>query len=470
MRSLASKKRISYRGVMRWLLGIFLSTFGCANRSYVPDQYLNKVSKNQVVSPMSNQQTVLVFLIDGLTYTILDEQQAKNNLPQIKHFFSKGDHQIVKAHAAFPSVTFTNIAGLLQEKPVHLTGAVGNKLILKNRLVDFESVKDRSYFAEMIAGKSIFTRLNTDKLFTVSLDYGLGAEATVASGFDFQSGYAASQLDYNYLDRKKLDSLHLLLTETKPTDWPQFIFVHLVGLDFISHRFGPDSKEAMNYLFQLDFNLQSIFSVLRKAETAKSVITLLTSDHGFNRKPSQFFNIEAAIKKLNPNVRTLNESRYAGLFFLTEPTVKDLDTLSSQLLKLPRTEIVAYKSKNSVVIKNKKSEIRFTVENVNTCSVASVGVVFQGINPLCSDQLPLQLQNMFYPFFIENMASYFKAEKSADVVVIPRADTHFSLSGRGFHGGPTADEVIVPVLVRNALFSVQGKSVPSWKLLQFIGP
>ncbi len=454
---------------MRWLLGIFLFTFGCANRSYVPGQYLNKVSKNQVASQISNQQTVIVFLIDGLTYTILSEQQAKNNLPQIKRFFSKGAHPIVKAHTTFPSVTFTNIAGLLQEKPVHLTGAVGNKLIFKNRLVDFESIKDRAYFSEMIAGKSIFTRLNQDQLFTVSLDYGLGTEATVASGFDFQSGYAASQLDYNYLDRKKLDSLHLLLTETKPTDWPQFIFVHLVGLDFISHRFGPDSKEAMNYLLQLDFNLQSIFSVLRKAETAKSVITLLTSDHGFNRRPSQFFNIEAAIKKLNPNVRTLNESRYAGLFFLAEPSVDDLNNISRQLLQLPGTEIVAYKNQNSVVIKNKKNEIRFTVENVNKCPEASVGVVFQGIGPMCSDRLPLELQNKFYPFFIENMTSYFKAEKSADVVVIPRDDTHFSPSGRGFHGGPSADEVIVPVLVRNALFSVQGEVVPSWKLLQFIG-
>ena len=80
---------------MRWLIGVLLCTFGCANRSYVPGQYLNKVSKNQVASQISNQQTVIVFLIDGLTYTILSEQQAKNNLPQIKRFFSKGAHPIV---------------------------------------------------------------------------------------------------------------------------------------------------------------------------------------------------------------------------------------------------------------------------------------------------------------------------------------------------------------------------------------
>lgn len=432
---------------MRFLTAIVILiqavTLGCTSRSFVSEQYL-ELAKN----PHIERQTAVVFLIDGLGYNTLKEQLVRRKLPRLENFFLKTGASIASAQAAFPSVTYTNIAGLLQEAPVHETNAVGNKLIFQNQLIDFESLADRKYFSEMLRNKTIFSRLKKQNWVTVSLDYGLGSEATIASGFDLQSGYAASQMDYRYLDRKKIDGLQILLTETDPKQWPDFIFVHLVGLDFLSHRFGPDANEALDYLAELDQQLEKIYSLLKKAESRKKIVTLLTADHGFNRQKMRYFNIESAVRKIDVGLRVINESRFAGIFYLKEPDLKTMQITARQLLQTDGAEIVAYKNKDRIYIKSKVSDINYSIDS--------------------NDFVP-PAQTLFYPYFLANMTSYFKATKSADMVVIPDPRTVYSRSGLGFHGGPTRDEVLVPVLMRNARFTEEANGLPSWKLLQFIG-
>lgn len=446
---------------------VFVLT-GCANRGRVPEKYF-EITKDQSSSSASSK-TVVFFLIDGLSTSVLEKQLKNNELPHLKNFFLKSTPQIAKARSVFPSLTFTNISGILLEQPVHKTGSLGNKLIFKNKLIDFESLSDRHYFTELMHTKNIFTRLTEKKYFSVSLDYGLGADATVSSEFDFQSGYAASQLDYGYLDRKKIDSLQILLTDTDLKNWPHFVFIHLVGLDFLSHRFGPLSVEATEYLKKLDSDLQGVLQILKSAENSRQVVTMLSADHGFNLKKARYFNIENEIRKLDSKIRSLNESRYAGLYFLDAPTDIRLTKVTADLIKNKNIEMVAFKNKSRIYLVSKKQELFFDQQPLLNCGPDAVGLIINNSQTaVCSDAIPTPLQDIFYPYFLENMASYFAADKAADIIVIPQADVIFSQNGMGFHGGPTADEVFVPLLLRNArVFSA--KEVPrSWQLLRFIG-
>ncbi len=448
-------------------LFILLALSSCANRSHVPEKYLD-ITKDQALTSTLNK-TVVFFLIDGLSTSVLEQQLKNNNLPQMKKFFLKPGQSVSKARSVFPSLTFTNISGILHEQPVHKTGSLGNKLIFNNKLIDFELLSDRPYFSELMRTKNIFTRLSEKKYFSVSFDYGLGSDATVSSGFDFQSGYAASQLDYGYLDRKKIDGLRILLTETSLKNWPHFVFIHLVGLDFLSHRFGPLSTEAIEYLKRLDSDLQAVLQLLKASENSRQIVTMLSADHGFNLKQARYFNIENEIKVLDPKLRSLNESRFAGLYFLDVPTDLRIKKVTASLVKNKNIEIVAFRNKLRIYLVSKKQEIFFEQQPLLICGSDAVGININAQMAVCSDAIPEQWRDKFHPYFLENMASYFAADKAADIIVIPKVDVIFSQNGLGFHGGPTADEIFVPLLLRNARVSLMKDIPSSWQLLKFIG-
>lgn len=451
---------------MRFLVLIFIFLTACATRNHLHCDYLES-SKNSNYSHHS-QKTTILFLVDGLSYRILENQLYRNQLPNLKKYFLSNNAKLQKAHTVFPTLTYTNISGILHEKPVHLTEAMGNKVLYKNKLIDFESAADRRYFSRLMKGRNIFTRLNEKKYNTVSLDYGLGVDASVVSRVDFPSAYAASQLDYSYLDFNKIESLKALLNHEKISEWPEFIFIHLVGFDSLSHRYGANSNEAISYLKKLDENFSAIFKILKKNENRHQITSILTADHGFNSKANNYFNIEALAKNIDSSIRVVNEARFAALYYMTTPTADQLLASSKKFLKMNNIEIVAYKIRNRVRILTKNKEYYFDELAQANCMEEFLNISYNGSNPICTNQLPATINDEIHPFFIENLASYFRSSKSPDILVIPASNTIFSRHGLGFHGGPTEEETIVPLLMRNAKLQNPEQIIPSWQILNFV--
>jgi hypothetical protein len=54
-----------------------------------------------------------------------------------------------------------------------------------------------------------------------------------------------------------------------------------------------------------------------------------------------------------------------------------------------------------------------------------------------------------YPFLIASLARYFSAPRHPDALVLAGASYAFTKGFRGHHGGATAREAYVPVLLRN---------------------
>lgn len=449
---------------MRGCLVLVFLISSCASRSYVSQEYSNIIrSQNDFAV---SKKTVVLFLVDGLSHRVLDQQLKSSQLPQIaRHFLSSGQG-LLKAHSVFPSLTYTNIASLLHEQPLHQTGAFGNKMFYKGQFIDFESLGDRESFAQRMRENNIFTRLTAKKAKSVSLDYRLGVDATVSSDFDFQSGYAVSQTDYAYLDRKKIESLKLLLTENKPAQWPEFIFVHLIGVDLLSHKYGPQAIEVKNYLKSLDTDLKSVFVILKNAEKKKTVVTMLTADHGFSLNAQNYVNIEALAARLEPAVKVINEGRMASLYFKMAPSESQLVKAAEKILSEKNVEIVAFKKGSRVQVKSHGLNIYFDyVKGVN-CHPGYVAVSVGGGLAQCSNQIAAGFG--LYPFFLENLTSYFNSDQSPEVVVIPSPRTNFYAVVAGSHGGPTEEEVITPLLMRNARLANQAQILPIWQLLQFV--
>lgn len=446
-------------------LSFLLLSFGCTTRYYVSDEYLQLPTLQE--DKKCSHQTVIMFLVDGLSYSILEKNFQRDQLPHLKKFFLKYG-ALLKAHSVFPTLTYTNISGVLKESPIHRTESFGNKLIKNEHVIDFESVSDRNEFTNLMHGNNIFARLAKNNCQTVSLDYGLGADATVETPLDFQSGYSLSQADYRYSDKKKIDALALLLKRNEVKNWPEFIFLHLIGIDFLSHAFGANSVEVQNHLRSLDQDLKTLFGIIESGERKRNVVSLLTSDHGFALQVKKKIDWKSIVKKFPESAQVLNEARMASVYFNKPPNEETLVKATRTLFTEKNIEIVSYKVGQRVRIMARDRELYFDEIPGKNCGEDFVKLIINDQIVSCSDELPPEFKNLFYPFFIENIASFFKASNSPDLILIPNHESIFETQGLGFHGGPTEDETIVPLLMRNAITKRPEQIPANWQLLKFV--
>jgi hypothetical protein len=450
----------------KWVLASLILT-ACATRFEPGEDYSDQI---KLPGTHRSSKTVVLFLVDGLSLQTLNPELRQGKLPQItKHFLTSANSQVLQAHTSFPSLTFPGISCLLKEAPVFKTGALGNTVLYQQKITRFESMGEREKFSDIMHGENIFTRLKDKGQRSVSLDYGLGGDATVAaSPVDINMGLAAGTEDYLYLDQKKLESLKLLLSDTALDEWPEFVFVHLVGLDFLSHQHGSQSSEAFEYLESLDRSLKDVFEILKKAEGKNhQVVSMLTADHGFSPKARRSVNLEKELLKLSPDLFSFNEHRMASVFAKTLPTEKSLQSWSQKLLRKPGLQIVAYRYGDSVQIQSKKLSLHFSYVPA-VCPHGSKAISVNDAAPACPESLAEDVRALYYPHFIGNLAAFFQAERRPDLVVIPERATVFTSADGGFHGGPTAEEVLVPLLMRNSTLA-DPKSTPAlWDLLNFL--
>ncbi len=452
---------------MRFVLSLGFILSSCATRYEVPRDYSTQIRRE---STRESKRTVVFFLIDGMSFQALMPQLENNRLLNLKAHFLGNAQPVWTAHSIFPSLTFPNLSSLLREKPIHKTGALGNKVISNGRLLDFENLADIDGFAQMIKGNNVFTRLAEKGQRTVSFDYGLGLDATFHSALiDLNAGIAFSNKDYLYLDQKKIESLRILLSQEKPQYWPDFIFIHLVGVDFLSHIHGPKSKEVANYLVALDQSLSEVFKLLKDSESSgHETVSIMTADHGFSPKLTKMVKVEKLVAALDPKLKVINEVRFALVYNPQNPTQAQKQEWAEKLVKSGKVEIVSYRHENQVRILSKSKDFKFEYLPNVQCPEQSMGFsIGNASSALCPSKLVESLNNLFYPHFIENLAYFFQAEKHPDLLLIPHPNTSFAVVQGGYHGGPTLLETRVPLLMRNARLA-NPTSVPALsELLRF---
>ncbi len=436
-------------------LAFLVSFIGCATRHHVADDY-NAVLE---ASPKLARQTVIVFLIDGLSEQTL--QASLIDMPNVKTFFNT-DRGMYRAHAPFPSLTFPGISSLLKGKPVSQTGFIGNSFYLGDEVVNFEKPLKRKTFGELMETDSIFSRLKARGERSVSLDYGLGINASAYSPIeDLSSVLEIADGNYDYADSKKIEAVELLLSKNRPEHWPSFIFVHLIGVDFLAHGHGPLAASTLAYTMSLDEKLKPLLELLKETENKHSIVTVITADHGFASKINYALNIEQIVSKLTKKSKVLNESRMAAVY-LRDQNSKDY--VSEELLKHKGIEIVARKTDSGFTVASEQKKLSIEILRYPSCKEDGIAISIQKSEWICPSALSAEADPFKHPFFISNLAHYFAAKTSPDLVVIPDSETAFSKDYVGLHGGPTAEETMVPVLMRNSTMS-SGQAPPLWRLL-----
>ncbi|RZA04965.1 MAG: hypothetical protein EOP11_13885, partial [Proteobacteria bacterium] len=259
--------------------------------------------------------------------------------------------------------------------------------------------------------------------------------------------------DYRSLDGRLLSNMQTYLTDAViAPEWPEFIYVHLVGVDGTAHRFGVGSKATKAYLRWLDARMGAVLRTLRAGEAkGYQVITLLTADHGM-LDPAAFSDAATLFKR--PGIILTNESRYLGLHTKQPATLRrsleDARGLASVELTVLRDGEDLYLNSD-----NRQLQFRYGPPVCAEESYSLAQVSGSAVSPL---QCPSAFDALVppYPYFVANVATYLHAKYHPDALVIAKPRYSFmnvAKGMRGAHGGPTADEVLVPLLTRNASVS-----------------
>lgn len=439
----------------------------CASPNHVIDEY-QEYSEKHVQNKSS--RTVVLFLVDGLPVSTITEELTAGSLPEMHRFFVGDKKSIYKARSSFPSLTFPAIGSLLSQSSVDKHGIYGNLVLDDEDIVNYEDPQNFAKANARIQHENVFSRLESRGYKTVSLDYSFNANAGV--GVQLADGNAAAAIfekNYFYVDKSLLSSLEELLSKTKTEQWPDFIYVHLVGVDFTSHDQGPDSLQVRQYLQKLDHQLKDVFALLTDAEKKhkRQIITMLTADHGFDQTITHNFDIERALQEAR--IRILNEGRFAGLYFPRDWSQDMRSTFLQEWANKSEIDIVASRSNDKVEIFRRKEISSFRYVMNALCPQQSFSLIVGDRPERCVDHLDADSNQKFYPFFISNLAHYFQADGHPDVVLIAKQGISFHAnSGLGQHGGPTERELFVPLLMRGSELKDPSRIPSLSKLLEFM--
>ncbi len=463
-----------------FILSATLFSVACVSRHEVADDYRLALAREPKIA---TERTVIFFLIDGLPAKMLEQQLAQGHLPGLQAYFLKGNPIVAYARTVFPSLTFPAIASLLSEEPVDKHGIYSNETVQGSETLNFEDVSSYPSLNARLKSRTIFTRLHAKGLRSVSFDYAFQAGADAhTNALDLDAALAVSDKNYKYVDLKTMASLNLLLKKTASSAWPDFIFVHLIGLDLITHDKGPENSAVEEYLQDLDAGLTKVFATLNKAEQrgSRQVVALLSSDHGFDDKITRHLKLSEAIHEAAAEVQIINQGRYLELYFPKRwSEAKRLELLQSVSAK-PDVDLVALRSRSTLRIQSHTQTAEVYFNETMVCDSSNFAVSYRLLEPApllasnprwdCPEKLSEPAASAFYPYFVANVSRYFSAASHPDAVILGQPGVTFKGGLLGQHGGPTPQELFVPLLLHNALIDSKGPPPAIWQLLNFMSP
>ncbi|MEO6810968.1 MAG: nucleotide pyrophosphatase/phosphodiesterase family protein [Isosphaeraceae bacterium] len=291
---------------------------------------------------------VLVISIDGLPGSYLNDPQA--SLPVIRGLAKSGVVATRGMLVSNPSVTWPNHTTLMTGVHPEGHGVLANGILERqgvDRPIRVVAAKEQS---ELVHGPLLFDTLKETGLTSTAINWPCtrGSTSLVDNFPDVpdQLSYTTPRLKQELTDKGLLQRFSKGGGPVRDEVWteaacqsirerkPNLIVLHLLNLDSIHHRHGPQTPEGYTAAALADARVGQVVQALDDAGIRERTTVFVVSDHGF----------AAVTKALNPNALLRREGLLklengritsakvhvvpeggVGLVYLTDPKTADED-------------------------------------------------------------------------------------------------------------------------------------------------
>jgi hypothetical protein len=447
------------------LLLIALAFSGCVSRHHVVDDYVKVIGDEGL---KARRPTMILFLIDGLSVPLTQEFIDSGAWPEFRSFFMGQANSFRVGRAVFPSLTHSNISSILTSRNLDGHAITGNQVRLDGLTVNFEIPAYRHELDRLIRKQSVFTDLSQQGRRSLSLAPYYGDQASARYPLDVEMGLAYKRGDFEYVDGKLLASLENLLDATPSSAWPEFIFVHLMGIDSASHRFGRRSPQVFEHARFLNTRLTPIFARLQRAvASGHPVGALLTSDHGM-ADVKQVLDIEDQVNAAAPDAFHINQGRLYTVSLRKDPSERERANMQADLSRIGGVEAVVSRRGEVLHARVAGRDFQIRYQKANCGHEGDYALSVEGRPFLCPSQVDKLTRNLLYPYFVTSMATFFRVYQKPDFLILAAPGISFNGSPTGNHGGLHPDELLVPVLSWRMQLRSSEPVLRTYHLLEFL--
>jgi hypothetical protein len=421
------------------------SLTACVSRHRIVDDYVSVLGSDDLKG--GRRPTLIFFLVDGLSVPVAQEFFESATWPEFRRFFLGTSKNFRVGRAVFPSLTHANISSIITSKDIDGHRITGNQVRLDGFTVNFEIPAYRHELDRLIRDQSIFTDLDRQGRRSLSLAPYYGDGASARYPIDLEMGLAYKRGDYAYVDGKLTGSLENLLDNTPPEAWPEFIFVHLMGIDSASHRYGRRAPQVFEHARFLDARLSPIFRRLEEvAAQGHPVGVLLTADHGMT-DVTQVLSIKDAAERAVPDAVHINQGRLYSLGLREDVSDAKRARMQQELAAIAGVEAVVAVREGRLVVAAGGQEYDIRQRKEAACKAqGGFAISVEGSRFLCPLQIEALTRNFLHPYFVTSIATYFRSFQRPDFLLLARPGLSFNGDATGSHGGLSTEELQVPVL------------------------
>jgi hypothetical protein len=226
---------------------------------------------------------VILLLVDGCRPDLFDEMVQAGELPAIKRYFVDCGSSAKCALSTVPSITTAAVAAIVcGAYPGHID-VIGNRWFDRVRLRRSDDLSANGFYApnEYIRRKTLFEILGDEMTVNVC------NRSSKGSTYNISIYYNLIGMRNFLLDNwAKVDEIFIeefgdvVECANREGVFPRLTFIHLPGLDQVSHHRGAFSIEAREHLKKIDRSIGELMEALARNGILDGVCRIVVADHG----------------------------------------------------------------------------------------------------------------------------------------------------------------------------------------------
>ncbi|GMU32189.1 MAG: alkaline phosphatase family protein [Planctomycetia bacterium] len=229
-------------------------------------------------------RSAVIFFVDGMDESRMNELLAEGRLPNIDKRFVKGGVRVNNAVTSLPAMTYPNTVSLFTGCFPGHHGIMCNQLFDRHRLtwIDYITLENYQHVNQDFTQPTLYELL--DDRFTVNVQ--CHTQRGVTHSFDnrIETGpawFLGWHIPVNQYVASCIEQVGTLAERVR--QWPSVLTFYFPGLDAAGHAYGSHTDYYAKVFEDVDYQIGRVTNAMESAGLLETSYLILVTDHGHPR-------------------------------------------------------------------------------------------------------------------------------------------------------------------------------------------